>query len=196
MTATAFERQLAQHGSPALAGIKPANIITFSAKDDEDGCGLRELTAIYNRRFQGQDLAFQLLCECPRSRILMVYRPSLLEFHVKHPEVKAVLKPMGYRPGPTEVMLKQLGRRIRESRLKGGFPHEIGLFLGYPVEDVVGFMENKGQNYLYSCYWKVYSDVERAKAWCRRWEKVRDGLLKVVDSGRSIYDMFYTETVA
>ncbi len=32
------------------------------------------------------------------------------------------------------------------------FPHEMGLLLGYPVEDVVGFMENNGKNYLYSGY--------------------------------------------
>ena len=35
------------------------------------------------------------------------------------------------------------------------FPHELGLLLGYPVEDVLGFIRNEGRNYLYCGYWKV-----------------------------------------
>ena len=38
----------------------------------------------------------------------------------------------------------------------GDFPHEIGLLLGYPPEDVSGFIENGGKNFLCSGYWKVY----------------------------------------
>ena len=37
------------------------------------------------------------------------------------------------------------------------FPHEMGLLLGYPVEDVTGFMVHGGKNSLYSGYWKVYA---------------------------------------
>ena len=40
-----------------------------------------------------------------------------------------------------------------------GFPHEMGVLLGYPVEDVRGFMEQNGQNALYQGYWKVYAHV-------------------------------------
>ena len=43
------------------------------------------------------------------------------------------------------------------------FPHEIGLFLGYPFEDVMGFIENKGENYLCSGCWKVYSCEQDAR---------------------------------
>lgn len=40
------------------------------------------------------------------------------------------------------------------------FPHEIGLFLDIPLEDVRGFVKNSGKDYKYCGYWKVYSDVE------------------------------------
>ena len=42
------------------------------------------------------------------------------------------------------------------------FPHEVGLFLGYPVWDVKGFIEHKGQQYKLCGYWKVYDDVPGA----------------------------------
>lgn len=196
MTISAFERQLAQHGAPAMAGIKPANIITFPAGTGEEGFGIRELTELYSRRFRNRDLAFRVLCECSRSCLIMVYRPSLLKKHMSGPEIRKMLEKEGYPAGGLEETLKFLSLRIRASRQQGGFPHEIGLFLGYPTEDVRGFIENRGKNYLYSCYWKVYSDVERAKAWCRRWEKVRDGILEGIDSGMRIGDMFDTEPAA
>ena len=38
------------------------------------------------------------------------------------------------------------------------FPHEIGVFLGYPLQDVKGFIENNGRNSKYTGLWKVYGD--------------------------------------
>ncbi|MCR5154354.1 MAG: DUF3793 family protein, partial [Lachnospiraceae bacterium] len=48
---------------------------------------------------------------------------------------------------------------------------EIGIFLGYPLEDVKGFIENKGKNYKTCGLWKVYKDENFAKGIfekCRR----------------------------
>ncbi len=188
MTAAVFERQLVQHCAPAIAGIKPASIITFSRKEGEIGERIREMELAYNRKFQENDLKLRILCECPERCLLMVYRPSVLGRHVSRPEIRGILRDEGYGTDTLDEMLDGLAGRIGRSG-PCGFPHEIGLFLGYPVEDVVGFMENKGKNCLYSCYWKVYSDVERAKRWCSRWEKVRDRLMKASDSGMSICEM-------
>lgn len=195
MTAATFERQLAQHCSPAISGIKPANIITFPVKEGEKGPGISRLAAGYDRYLKKRDLRFQILCECPGRCLLMVYRPSLLERHLRQPQVREILVREGYDTESLENMVGQLAGRVGRSG-SCEFPHEIGLFLGYPVEDVVGFMENRGKNYLYSCYWKVYSDVERAKAWCSQWERVRDGLVKVVDSGVSISEMLCAGVMA
>lgn len=41
-------------------------------------------------------------------------------------------------------------------------PHEIGLFLGYPAEDVKGFIENKAASSKCSGCWKVYGDEQTA----------------------------------
>ena len=41
-------------------------------------------------------------------------------------------------------------------QIRKSFPHEIGLFLGYPAEDVAGFISHKGHDFCYSGYWKVY----------------------------------------
>jgi hypothetical protein len=58
-------------------------------------------------------------------------------------------------PGYCIARLKRLFRQ--------GCPHEVGIFLGYPLADVDAFIQNKGRNYLLNGYWKVYSDVPGAE---------------------------------
>lgn len=52
-------------------------------------------------------------------------------------------------------LLTQLSRRLCCS---ADFPHEIGVFLGYPLGDVVGFIENRGKNFTCCGCWKSYGD--------------------------------------
>ena len=90
--------------------------------------------------------------------------------------------------GGPAAMLGHLRRRLEAG---GGFPHEMGLFLGYPPEDVRGFWENGGRNYKYSGVWKVYSDdVEGARAAFRRYSRCRDAICKRLAGGISLVQMF------
>lgn len=66
------------------------------------------------------------------------------------------------------------------------FPHELGLLLGYPVADVLGFVENGGQNYLYSGYWKVYENVQAAKDTFERYTQAKERMIHMVSAGTEI----------
>lgn len=85
------------------------------------------------------------------------------------------------------MMLDDLQMRMIQT---ADFPHEIGLFLGYPVEDVLGFLENKGKNYSYCGHWKVYSDVERAKKLFAQYDRCRNTLCRKICDGCSITHLF------
>lgn len=52
-----------------------------------------------------------------------------------------------------------------------------------------GFIENKGHNYLYAGYWKVYGHVEEKKALFNRYEEARKVLIQLLASGRSVSEM-------
>jgi hypothetical protein len=83
----------------------------------------------------------------------------------------AFLAGQGYpRSAPLFVLLDYLSKRC----IRDDFPHEIGIFLGYPVEDVRGFVAHKGRNYKLCGYWKVYGDVEKAKKCFRRYDACRE----------------------
>ena len=78
--------------------------------------------------------------------------------------------------------MAQLIRRFRES---GEFPHEVGLFLSYPPEDVQGFIDHRACDFKCAGLWKVYSDEARAhrlfdrfkrctEDYCARWRAGSD----------------------
>ena len=66
------------------------------------------------------------------------------------------------------TLLNQLADRLC---CEGEFPHEIGVFLGYPLADVIGFIENRGKNFTACGYWKVYTDPTAAQAEFDRYKK-------------------------
>ena len=63
---------------------------------------------------------------------------------------------------------RQVGDLVRAQGCKKVLVHFGGLFLGYPIDDVVAFIANKGRNCLCCGCWKCYTDAEAAqKAFCR-----------------------------
>lgn len=60
------------------------------------------------------------------------------------------------------------------------FPHEMGLLLGYPIEDVRGFIEHNGCGCLYSGYWKVYRNVPLKKKMFEDFEKAKESVIQLL----------------
>ena len=67
------------------------------------------------------------------------------------------------------------------------FPHEIGIFLGYPAEDVRGFVENGGCNYKLCGCWKVYGSVESARRKFAAYDRCREYLCGRLEQGEDLY---------
>ena len=89
------------------------------------------------------------LCLPPRARVArLLADPRTLDF----------LAGEGYALGTADALLNQLADRLC---CEGEFPHEIGVFLGYPLADVIGFIENRGKNFTACGYWKVYRPHRR-----------------------------------
>jgi hypothetical protein len=84
-----------------------------------------------------------------------------------------------------EAQLCYLAGRFRESE---EFPHEIGFFLGYPPEDVLGFIRHRGAHCKLCGMWKVYSDVEKARFLFSEYARCRQRLLEYIREGGTIFD--------
>ena len=88
---------------------------------------------------------------------------------------------------PLDALLRNLKRRIAKSK---DFPHEIGLFLGYPIEDVVGFIRYAGKGCKLSGLWKVYGDAEAASRLFDRLSRVCHAVTRRVDKGETLLEVF------
>ena len=107
--------------------------------------------------------------------LVYVYREKQLAQNLNRPGVARFLKQYGYENTEPEQCLALLKKRFEASE---DFPHEIGIFLDYPLGDVIGFIQNGGQNYKCSGCWKVY---------CNECE-TRKLLQNTKNAGKSIED--------
>lgn len=151
------EEMLVRHCSPTLAGIKTGNL--FSCPCESKAQTIKDIRRLNHR------LASKGLCILPLrysgGRVLVyVFRPAGLERDLADEKALSLLKSAGYRCESTKQCLIELTRRLNG---KGAFPHEIGLFLSYPPEDVRGFIENRAGNCKCVGCWKVYGD----EGWAR-----------------------------
>ena len=150
-----------KHCSPTLAGLKPGNIFNFDFESDEE---LQESFTRLNKILGTKGLrALPLIYTKGGGRaIVYIYRPGMLTEVISEDSVRSILKDLGYSPQNMNVCVAQLMEKMRKAD-KDSFPHEIGLFLGYPAEDVQGFMRSHARSHKLCGAWKVYGNEERAK---------------------------------
>lgn len=79
-----------------------------------------------------------------------------------------------------------IGHLIKRLGESGEFPHEIGLFLGYPPEDVCGFIENRAGNCKCVGCWKVYGNTSEAQKVFAKYKKCTDAYCAQLANGTSI----------
>ena len=146
--------------APTLAGIKTGNLFLYDC-DDYDS--FEKEIEQYNKYFKEKGIKIEIVNRIGNKILLYVFRPGLLKRDLMSSESKELLKRFGYERYDFEDCLKRLKERMNNMKAVNDFPHEIGLFLGYPVEDVRGFIDNKAKDYKCVGYWKVYGDINEAK---------------------------------
>ncbi len=170
--------------APALAGIKPANTLT---------CQKMLISDIPNQieKLSGElnpcDIYIEVLCEYERYILIMAYRKKVLENHLTQEDNRAFLSKFGY-SGCTDVCEYLSFLKSRFSYCE--FPHEIGVFLGYPLCDIYGFINHRSEGCLMAGEWRVYHNMDKASAMFERYRLCRTSLAKKVIEGRSLADIF------
>ena len=166
--------------APTLAGLKTGSLFSCPYESREEL--MRELRRV-NRELSPCGLRILPLRCCGGRALLYLFRPAELERDLSGRCAREILNEAGYENRGLGRCMQCLIRRLQSG---GDFPHEIGLFLSYPPEDVRGFIVNHARNYKLAGPWKVYGDVEAAK---RRFDVCRRctaEYLRRVENGWSI----------
>jgi hypothetical protein len=141
--------------APVRLGIKCGTLINLRRSGEDLRPVWHEIKGNLTERL-GLEFVEISYSEC--SVLLLIYRSDLLMGRISSAETREFLGRLGYDCESSSACIERLTERF-----KAGFPHEIGIFLGYPVEDVKGFIENKGRNSKLTGYWKVYGDETDAR---------------------------------
>lgn len=175
-----LEKNLIEYCSPTLASLKTASLFNHPFASEEE---LEHQLAGLNSQLKGKGISLLELCRRENKALIYVCRKSHLQADLSRPEVGRFLKTYGYEQMEVEAALKRLKERLNQ---EGEFPHEIGVFLGYPLEDVVGFIQNRGKNCKCTGCWKVYADEYEAARLFARYRKCRTVYVRLWQDGRTV----------
>ncbi len=151
--------------APTLAGLKTASMFSCGYGSREE---LKRDIREMNLRLSGKGLRVLPLRYQEGKALIYLYRPRRLEGDLADPEAARLLSAMGY---PTGCSGRCLAKLVRKLQTDGAFPHEIGLFLGYPPEDVDGFIRYGAAHCKCVGCWKVYGDEEKARRTFQRYRR-------------------------
>lgn len=178
-----LENQLIEHCAPTLAGMKSAGLFSYYYADkDTVGEGLSEV----NLRLNARGVYVEPLLWRENAVLIYTYRLSHLKKELEVPEAMELLHKYGYRTSDVGDCIRHLKWRLGNTPC---FPHEIGIFLGYPLKDVRGFIENGGKNCKCCGLWKVYCDEKEAVRLFDRLNKCSRIYRQVFSEGRSLVQM-------
>jgi len=179
-----FEESLVWHASPTLASIKTANLYSFRFRNKIE---CLETINRFNELMNDKGIYIELLKNTGDLYLIYVYRKSHLQIVLSHREIRDFLIKYSYSPdGNISGLLETLRMRLNTEK---DFPHEIGIFLGYPLEDVKSFIETKGSNSVLCGDWKVYHNEDTARCLFCKYKRCRETYIKVYREGRRFVDM-------
>lgn len=183
MDRNGLEKALIHHCAPTLAGLKSAGLFRYFYESRQSA---EEEIAQTDALLQAKGVYVEALIWNKDSVLIYTYRLNHLQRELQNPEAFEILQEYGYVGCDAGSCIRHLKKRVCECAC---FPHEIGIFLGYPPEDVRGFIENSGQNCKCCGIWKVYcNEQDKIQLFCK-FQKCSAVYRQVFSKGRGLAQM-------
>ncbi len=178
-----LEERIVRFCAPTLAGIKTGGLFNACGIDNTT---LRHEAESIRKEISSRGLDLRLFPKKGRHTLVYVYRESALAHDLNQADCARFLANYRYDVSSNECALRRLGERIIECE---HFPHEVGVFLSYPLSDVISFIENGSKTCKACGHWCVYSDEEKAH-WCfNRFDRCTTCYKNLYNRGHRIGDL-------
>lgn len=175
-----LEVQLLLQCAPMIAGLKASNLLIIASENEADA----------RRILNGTKISCARLARMDKKTTMLIYHEKWVKEYLASREVSDLLRVLGYEGKGFYEVLHSVRKKYRSYMKKEGeFPHELGLLLGYPAEDVKGYMDNKGRNYLCTGYWQVYADPAAKLNLFQKFELARERLIRAIFDGKEIQEL-------
>lgn len=178
-----IEKFLIYNASLVISGVKPSATVTIKKGNDN----LYDKWVKYGRDFlKNIDIQYINLRECDNALIILIYNEEQLKNYIFKTENKKFLMQLGYTDeNDINKYLYILEKRYKEFNC----PHELGVFLGFPLNDVKDFMECKKKKCLSCGYWLVYNNLKEAKETFNKFDKVKEYTVSYILNGDSSHNV-------
>lgn len=176
----AIEKFLLFNSALVIAKVKPA--VTITIRNDKRG-NYKNWFIREENFLKKVNLEFIYLREDENSLIVLVYNREVLKKHIAKKRNNRFLTDIGYKSTYNlDYYLNYLKVRYKKNRC----PHELGIFLGIPIEDVTDFIECSNKECLICGYWKVYNNYDKAINTFKKYDEIRDKTIGCLLSGLSL----------
>lgn len=167
---------IAISSGPTLMGEKPSSIVTLKNSNRN------LMDCWYNIREKIKEnfnIDYIELNEEKEFVTVLIYNRYILKDILKNKRKRSFLKRFGYDEHmELDEMLKHL-----KSRFKRSCPHEVGIFLGYPIADVAMFVNCPNKACLKVGYWKVYHNLEQAEYIFQKYDNIKTNIINLINQG-------------
>ena len=168
--------KIAYHIAPMLLEDKPSGLISFKT----NGRNLYALWQQYkNQFFEMSGIHFSTLRKTKDTLCVLFYHPERLKNILVSKDTQSFLQNFGY----DKSMTLSESLSLLQKRFERECPHEMGVFLGYPIEDVKDFIKYKGKDCVLCGHWKVYHNASRALHTFRLYDEAKSRVLEYIATG-------------
>ncbi|MBM7616010.1 DUF3793 family protein [Alkaliphilus hydrothermalis] len=160
---------------PVFLGAKPAEILSFPQRKEKDLIITNSIKGLFTNSKQVQYKELDFGNDCIK---MFFYNPNTLDETLKEARNLKFLKGIGYpEEYSLEVYLAQLINKINE----GNIPDEIGVFLGYPLKDVLGFIGHPSLRLTKVEGWRVYGDTRLSDEKRNAFKMAREAMKRMLE---------------
>lgn len=181
-TKESLEKYLLFTLSPVIGGLKPSSTITLSYDKKE-----YSIWSNYKKEFlEILKLKEIVLRKGTKAEIILIYNEENLLNCINKKDNREFLNKLGYDLTLTlEENLDILVYRYEKYHC----PHELGVFLGIPIEDVIDFMECSDKKCLMCGYWKVFNNYNNAKDIFNKYDISKNIMIKSIEENKALLNI-------
>ena len=137
-----------------ILGSKPAEIINVPGNDDVKKEKLTQIESFFSNCSK---ITYRIITTHDGGKRVLFINEKSMEKVLSNKKCVNFLKFVGY---PYEYKLSAYMNELVVRLQSEEFPHEIGIFLGYPLKDVLGFMGYGKYELVEVRNWRIYGDKE------------------------------------
>jgi len=163
---------------PVLMGSKPAELLSFPKYDKHL---LKKIDSIEKYMGRCRRITYRLFENQNGNIKILFYNRKALDENLREYRNMKFLKGLGY---PEQYNLDKYLEIIINKMINGVIPHEIGVFLGYPLKDIIGFIGHPSLKLTKINGWRVYGDPRLSDKRLNEFLEAKDKVKRLLQSNK------------